>query len=188
MNKKTGYDREVFRRLVEKYQNQVISVCYHFLHNQEDAEDVAQDVFIKVYQSMESFRGDAQIYTWIYRIAVTQSLDFIRLKNRQKRFGSVKQLLRLSDPDNKTEWSIISQDRDPEQELEDHEREEVLQMAIARLSENQRTAIILSKYEGFSNEEIARIMETTTSAVQSLIHRGMKNLEAILYKMVEKIL
>ena len=76
-------DAEAFDLLITEYQDRVVSTCARFVHNREDAEDVAQDVFLEVYQSVDGFRGQSRLSTWIYRIAVTKSLDFVR-KMKQK--------------------------------------------------------------------------------------------------------
>lgn len=85
-----------FRTLVETHQEYVRNTCYRFLNNREDAENVAQEVFIQVHDSMKDFRNEAQISTWVYRIAVNKSLDFIRKKKRKKRFGQVVSLFGFS--------------------------------------------------------------------------------------------
>ena len=81
-------DKAAFSELVRLYSNRVINTCYRFLLDKEDAEDVSQEVFIEVFQSIGSFRGDAKLSTWIYRIAVTRSLDEIKKRNRKKRLSS----------------------------------------------------------------------------------------------------
>jgi RNA polymerase sigma-70 factor (ECF subfamily) len=81
-----------FRALVEEYQERVFNACLSVVHDREDAEDVAQEVFIEVFNSLRSFRGDAKLSTWIYRIAVSKSLDLIRWRKRKKRFGVVQSL------------------------------------------------------------------------------------------------
>ena len=163
-----------FREIVEAHQDRVRNTCFRFLKSREDAQDVAQEVFIQVYKSLDDFRGEAQLSTWIYRIAVTKSLDFLRRKNRQRRMGSVKAILGFG-----SEVDEIA-DRTggtPEGDFEQSERERLLGWAVGKLPESQRVAITLSNYEGYSNQEIADIMQTSVSAVEALLHRGRKNLE-----------
>ena len=85
-------DIKSFKIFVDEHQKKVLNTCYRFLNNKEDAEDLTQEVFIEVYKSISSFRGDSKISTWIYRIAVTKSLDFIRKKKRKKRFAILKKV------------------------------------------------------------------------------------------------
>lgn len=176
-------DPEAFRELVDLYKSKVINTCYRFLNNKEEAEDVTQDVFVEVYLSISSFREEARLSTWIYRIAVTKSLDNIRKMNRKKRlnnlksfFGGAKQIEHIPAPS----------DTRPDKRLETQERSRILQKAIESLAENQKIAITLSQYEGFSNREIADIMDTTLSSVESLMHRAKKNLKKRLYPYYER--
>jgi len=112
--------------------------------------------------------------TWIYRIAVTKSLDFVRKKKRKKRFGQLKQIFGVKE---EVENVVMEKNPSPQKKMEKDERANVLKLAVDSLAENQKIAITLSKYEGLSYKEISDVMGTTVSAVESLIHRGMKNLK-----------
>ncbi len=153
------------------------------MRNVEDADDIAQEVFIQVFESIPHFREEAQISTWVYRIAVNKSLDFIRSKNRKKRFAYLTSLFKSGEDEEIIE--IPSYDS-PDKELDDKERKEVLDFALQKLPDNQKTAIVLSKYEGFSNNEIAKIMDLSLSAVEALMYRAKKNLHKELYNYFEK--
>ncbi|HLF34034.1 MAG TPA: sigma-70 family RNA polymerase sigma factor, partial [Cyclobacteriaceae bacterium] len=83
-------DEQAFRQLVEEYQDKVYNTCLGFVRNEEEADDLAQEVFVEVFSSVQSFRGDSKLSTWIYRIAVTKSLELIRSKKRKKRFAVLK--------------------------------------------------------------------------------------------------
>lgn len=170
---------DMFKELVDLHRDRVLNVCYRFLHNRADAEEVAQDVFVEVYRSLPEFRGGAQLSTWIYRIAVTKSLDLIRRRNRKKRFGIFYAPLRKEAP---IEQVPAPRSFSPLVRLENHERSRILQQAVDSLPKSQKTAITLNKYEGASYHEIADIMGTTTSSVESLIHRGMEHLRKKLYR------
>lgn len=172
-----------FRNLVDNYQEKVRNTCYRFVRNVDDADDVAQEVFIQVYESLAHFREDAELSTWIYRIAVNKSLDFIRKKKRKKRFA---QLISLFGFNEENEEIVLSIGSNPEQDMEEKERKQILDSALEQLPESQKTAITLSKYEGFSNKEIAAIMELSLSAVEALMHRAKKNLHRLLYNHFEK--
>jgi RNA polymerase sigma-70 factor (ECF subfamily) len=166
-------DEGAFRLVVEKYQNLVLNCGYKFLRSREAAEDLAQDVFVEVYESIGDFRGDAQLSTWIYRIAVTRSLNQIKRQKTKKRFALVVSLFgddvvseRISSPDSPN----------PEAEMEQKERAEALARAMDTLADSQRVAYTLSKVEGMSYEEIASVMNTSIPSVESLIHRAKGNL------------
>ena len=165
---------EAFNSLVEEFQDKVINTCYGFLHNKEDAEDTAQEVFIEVYRSINRFKEESRLSTWIYRIAVSKSLDALKKKNRKKRFARIRGLFSNESPG---EEVFESSDLNPEDRLEFNERSKILKQALDSLAENQRIAITLFQYEGYSYIDIAEIMGTTLSAVESLIHRAKKNLQ-----------
>ena len=85
-------DPDSFKELVETFKDNVYNTCFGFLRNAEDAQDVAQEVFIEVFESIDGFREDAKLSTWIYRIAVTKSLEYLRWKKRKKRWAMVQSL------------------------------------------------------------------------------------------------
>ncbi|ACF45466.1 RNA polymerase, sigma-24 subunit, ECF subfamily [Prosthecochloris aestuarii DSM 271] len=178
---KTGQSNseESFSALVAEHQNMVINTCYRFVLNREDAEDIAQEVFIEAYRSLERFRNESKLSTWLYRIAVTKSLDHLRKKKRKKRFSSLKRMIGQEDPIQE----IALPDNDTPSDLcLEQERVKVLQNALDSLPDNQKTAFLLSKSDGYSNQEIADIMQTSVSAIESLIHRAKKNLQKKLEK------
>jgi RNA polymerase sigma-70 factor, ECF subfamily len=164
-------NKEAFAELVKAYRKKVLNICYRFLLNREDAEDVSQEVFIEVYHSIKRFRGDSKLGTWIYRIAVTRSLDEIKKQKRQKRISSLGRTLGIEQI---TNW-VSGNDR-PDRAMEDKEGYSVLLKALNKLSDNQRIALTLSKIEGYSNTEVAEILQTSLTAVDSLIYRARKNL------------
>ncbi|HTY08910.1 MAG TPA: RNA polymerase sigma factor [Candidatus Edwardsbacteria bacterium] len=166
-------DDAAFRALVERFQDMVYNTCLGLLQNREDAEDTAQDVFIKVHQSAKGFRGDARLSTWIYRIAVTASLDLLRSRKRKKRFAIVQSLFGTPETEEIADRSPFAH---PGVALENKERAAVLFRAMATLPEHQRVAFTLHKVEGLSYQEIGEILQTTVPAVESLMHRAKENL------------
>ena len=162
-------DKSAFNELVAIHQNKVINTCYKFLLDKEDAEDVSQEVFIEVYQSILSFREDSKLSTWIYRIAVTKSLDELKKRNRKKRITSLGKLLHLDDLAN---W--IGGGSAPDKLLYEKEKMKEVLQALNSLPDSQRIAFTLSKIEGYTNSEIAEIMNTTLIAVESLISRAKR--------------
>lgn len=162
-----------FRELVDLHRERVLNTCYRFTHDRQDAEDVAQEVFIEAHRSVAGFRGEAKLSTWLYRIAVTKSLDFVRRKNRKKRFGAVRGLFVFG---GEAELIPAPPDGRPDMEAERRERYGILWEALDTLPENQRAAIVLSKYQGFSQREVAGILGTTVASVEALIQRAKKKL------------
>jgi len=172
-------DEQAFRQLIENHRQLVVNTCFGLVHNPEDAEDIAQDVFIEVFRSVHKFRADSKISTWLYRIAVNRSLNFIRDNKRRKLAQSFEEFF----AGGKDKQDSFSADKAPapDAEFENSQRAAILHKAIDSLPENQRVAFTLNKYEDLSYKEIAEIMESSVSSVESLIHRAKKNLQKKLY-------
>jgi len=169
---------EAFRFVVDKYQRMVLNCTFKFLRNKESAEDITQEVFVEVFESINSFRADSKLSTWIYRIAVTKSLNHLKSLTRKKRFAVLTSLFRKDD----MEEEFSSPDElNQEQLLENQDRARILAWALGKLPENQRIAFTLSKNKEMSYEEISLVLNTTVSAVESLIHRAKDNLRKRLY-------
>jgi len=168
-------DEDAFKSLVEHYQDRVFNTCLGLLQHREDAEDIVQEVFIKIYHSAKNFRGEAKLSTWIYRIATTACLDLLRSRKRKKRFAMVQSLFGLPESEEMADHSPFSH---PGVALENKERAAVLFQAMSTLPENQRAAFTLHKVEGLSYQEISEILKTTIPAVESLMHRARENLRS----------
>ncbi len=177
-------NESAFKELVDKYQQLVVNTCYSIVQNRQDAEDVAQEVFIEVFRSVQKFRADSKISTWLYRISVNRSLNFIRDNKKFKWFQSFGDAVqnRLGELNNITS-SYIDQ---PEYAMENTQRTALLHEAISQLPENQKVAFTLSKYEELSYQEIAAVMELSVYSVESLLHRAKKNLQKKLHKCYQK--
>ena len=177
-------DHQAFKELFNKFRTKVFNTCMGFLHNKDDAEDITQEVFIEVYQSIEKFRSESKLSTWLYRIAVNKSLNFIRdnkkaqwIKSIESFFtGERKQELHVAD-------DIGSQ---PEKLIENTEKAKLLHNAINSLSKNQKIAFTLNKYEDMSYKQISEIMDLSLSSVESLIHRARINLQKKLLNYYKK--
>lgn len=166
-------DQFAFKELVEKYQTMVINTCIGFLHDKQDAEDISQEVFIDVFASLRKFRKEAKLSTWMYRIAVNKSLNFLRSKKRRQWLQNLEDVLGMIRQDHKQPIEMSN----PAIDLEMKEEALLLNNAINSLSENQRIAFTLNKYEDLSYTEIADIMGISLSSVESLIHRAKLNLQ-----------
>ena len=169
-----------FRTLVETYQDRVYNTVIGIVQNAEDAEDVTQEVFIQVYKSIGSFKGESKLSTWLYRIATTRSLDLLRSRKSKKRFGFIQRLFGEG-----TEPTVEIPDfNHPGVALDKKENAAKLFKAITQLPENQKTAFVLHKLEDLSYQEVAAIMKTSVPAVESLMHRAKLNLRKLLEKEV----
>lgn len=169
-------DEKAFKTVVDSWKDMVFNTILGIVQSVEDAEDLTQDVFIQVYNSISTFKGESKLSTWLYRIAITKSLDFERKKKRKKRFGFMKSIL----GDNNEEEVIIPDFHHPGIALDKKENASMLFEAIKELPENQKIAFVLNKVEGLSYQETSEIMQTTVPSVESLLHRAKTNLKKIL--------
>ncbi len=163
-------DQTAFKELFEQYHHLVFNISYRMSASREEAEDIAQDVFIKIYRSIEKFRGDAKLSSWIYRITVNTCLK----RQRRKKLENLISLDFLFQ--DKEKFQPRSPDETPDQQIENLEKEQIVQKAVQSLPERQKTALILHRYENLSYQEIATVMETSLSAVESLLYRAKENL------------
>lgn len=170
--------QQYFRQLYDSYQNKVYNTTFGFVHNTEDAQDITQEVFVELYHSLKTFRGDSTLSTWIYRIAVNKSLNHLRKK---KNFSFFSGFHKGAKDDQKTVLSELEDPQlNPSDTLENIELQQQLQRAVDALPEKQRTAFILEKFEDLSYKEIAQVMNTSLSSVESLLFRARQNLQKIL--------
>lgn len=160
-------------QFVNKFRDKVFRTCLGFVQNADDANDLTQDVFLTVIESLGSFRNEAQLSTWVYRIAVNKSLNYLKKKKTRSIFQNLETLFTRKDATENHEFI-----HNPLIEKE-HRQEtaKLLKNALDRLPENQRIAFTLSKYEDQSNGEIATIMDVSVPAVESLLHRAKLNLQ-----------
>ena len=184
INKLQQGNEQAFKQMVESYQKMVVNTCFGLVHNMADAEDIAQDVFIEVFRSIDKFRADSKISTWLYRIAVNRSLNFIRDNKRRKWFWSIEDTSRNNNVPMETITHQTAEN--PGLELEGDQRAQILHQAIDSLPENQRIAFTLNKYEDLSYKEISEVMKLSKSSVESLIHRAKINLQKKLYTCYKK--
>ncbi|MFZ0456479.1 MAG: sigma-70 family RNA polymerase sigma factor [Ignavibacteriaceae bacterium] len=183
--KKLKFDNEPsLKNLFDDYSRMVFNVAFRMLQNREDAEDVTQDVFLKVYKSLKHFRGESQISTWIYRITVNLSLNFQR-KRKYRQWLSLD--FNSSDNDDREIDIPDSKEENPNGIMERKETEQIVQAAINSLSEQQRVALLLHRYEGLSYEEIAKIMDTSVASVESRLHRAKISLTNKLLKLKSEL-
>lgn len=170
-------EQSAYQELLSLYADKVYNTALGLMQNSEDAEDIAQEVFTEVFQSIEKFRGQSRLSTWIYRIAITKSLEEIRARERGKRKGILLSLF------GKEELAPVSANEPfyhPGVTLENKEMSAILFTAIRRLPLNQRTAFTLNKLENLNYNELAEVMNVSVSSVESLLFRAKQNLRKIL--------
>lgn len=161
-----------FRTLVERYQARIYRTVFSLLRNEEEAEDVAQEVFVEVYQTIGRFRGEAALSTWLYRLATSRALKNLRRARTKKRFAYFTSLLGLDNgvlhelPDHAHPLAL----------LEGQQQLQLLLAHIARLPGQQQVAFTLRHEQELSYEEIAAVLDTTVPAVESLLFRARQTL------------
>jgi RNA polymerase sigma-70 factor (ECF subfamily) len=175
-------DRQAFREILDKYHPMVINTCNGFLHNRQDAEDIAQEVFIEIHNSIKTFRHEAKLSTWIYRIAVNKSLNQVRKNKRWRWIQSIEDVFSQVE----AHRSSVRNDYTADGDFESQQQKAILQSALNDLPENQKIAFTLNKYEELSYKEISEIMSVSLSSVESLIHRAKINLQKKLLHLIEK--
>tara|TARA_B100000809_G_scaffold256943_1_gene297695 strand:+ start:588 stop:1166 length:579 start_codon:yes stop_codon:yes gene_type:complete len=170
--------REAYSKLLDDFQQKVFATCISFVPNREDAEDIAQDVFVEVFRSIKKFKGDSSLSTWIYRITTNKCLEFIRKRNTTKRFAFFQSLAGSDFDIDRT--NFFTEMNHPGVILENKEKSETLFLAINNLPEAQRVAFTLNKVDGKSYREVSAIIEKSLSSVESLLFRAKKNLQKTL--------
>jgi RNA polymerase sigma-70 factor (ECF subfamily) len=175
-------DERAFRELIEEHRDRVYNITFRMLGNRAEAEDVAQEVFVQVFKTIESFRGDSKFSTWLYRIAVNQSKN--RIKYLARRHDRDRDELDESSNGQHGAVGAIGapQPKSPDRALESVQMERVLQAAINELDEDQRIVVVLRDIEDLSIEEICKICDLADGTVKSRLHRA----RAVLRKKLQR--
>lgn len=168
---------------MDQFRDKVYNTALGLVRNEEDAQDVSQEVFLSIFQSIGQFRGEAKLNTWVYRITVQKSLEHLRHLRRKKRGGL---LLNLMGKEHLMAVETSAPFYHPGVKLENKERSAILFQAIGQLPESQQTAFTLHKVELLGYSEIAEIMNLSLSSVESLMFRAKQNLRKILGAYYEK--
>jgi RNA polymerase sigma factor (sigma-70 family) len=166
-------DEAAFKELVTSWQDMVYNTSLGIVQNEMDAQDVAQEVFVKAYESIHGFKGESKLSTWLYRITVTRSLDYLRSRKRKKRFAFVYSIFGdnnelLINPPDFNHPGVLAENRQQAAELF---------KAVDALPDQQKTAFVLTRVEGLGHKEVSEIMGTTVPAVESLLQRAKINLK-----------
>jgi RNA polymerase sigma-70 factor (ECF subfamily) len=172
-----GGDYSAFDTLVQRYQERVYATVYHMTSNHEDANDLTQEAFIKAHKALGSFKGDSSFFTWVYRIAVNKTINF--LKSRKNKIH-----LSLNDLDFNAEHDpdlvAFVSDKTPRREAGLSELQEKLNEAMQRLSDVHRLVVTLHDVQGLSHEEISKIMDCNTGTVRSRLFYARQQLQGYL--------
>ena len=165
-------DNNAFRMLVNRHQQKVVNLAYKFTWNRQDAEDIAQDVFFTIWKKARKFKGNSALSTWIHRITVNTSLNFLRKHKREKPDYTDDKLLAEAAPES----------TNPDQEYESRQNRKILYEALDEMPEKYRIPFILNKLEGLSYKEVAETLRLSVPNIETRIHRARKALQEILLK------
>lgn len=170
-------DLDAYDELVKRYQERIYATLYHMTGNHEDANDLAQEAFIKAFSALKSFKGGSSFYTWLYRIAVNKTINF--LKQRKNKYH-----LSLNDMDFNAEhdpdlMALIS-DKTPNRDIALSELQKKLNEALLKLSEPHRMVVVLHDVQGMSHDEIAEIMNCNIGTVRSRLFYARQQLQGFL--------
>ncbi len=166
-------DKQAYNILVIKYQHKVLQIAQKFVNNQNDANDVAQDAFIKAYRAIGSFRGDSNFYTWLYRIVVNSAKTYLEQNAKHAKHLDVDLPLFEEHGDN----GFMTSNESPDKVMESEELKKVIFTAIAALPEELQTALKMREIEGMSYDEIALAMDAPVGTVKSRIFRARQYIE-----------
>lgn len=170
-------DADAFEQIIIKYEKKIFGLIYNMLRNENEIEDVAQEVFIKVYKNLDKFNGDSSLYTWIYKIATNLCLDQIK---KRKEVIYIDEKLQLDDGE--VEIQIPSDEKLQDEIYEQKELKQKLESCIDKLPEKQKVMIVLRDIKGLSYDEIAEILDLKLGTVKSQINRARLKLKELLEK------
>ena len=158
-------DETSFNELVARYQEKVYWIAYRFVNDHDQADDIVQEVFVKVYSSLKDFRGDSGVYTWLYRITVNVALNTLR-KRRVRDFIRIDELFEITGDENER----------PDALLEKNEQQQLIEEAIAKLPEKQKAVFILRYHEELPYEEISAILKTSVGGLKANYFHAAKKI------------
>ena len=169
-------DAAAFEELVTERSGEIYGLLFRLTENAEEARDLTQETFLRAFQSIDRFRGEADLRTWIYRIAINQARNRWRWWRRRRRELTVSLDATQGDSSQTLLATLTESAANPEQETLAHEREVALRVALGKLGQSYREAVILRDIEGFTYEEIATTLEINVGTVKSRLARGRQEL------------
>ncbi|MCX6639595.1 MAG: sigma-70 family RNA polymerase sigma factor [bacterium] len=167
-------DQAAYQELVEMYRTRVASIAYGLVGNYEDARDIAQEVFIKVHRSLNRFDIKKKFFTWLYRLAVNASIDFLRANKKRSFHESI------NSDDNYSQYPDMREDSNLDIHIEKLERREIFQKIVDNLNPKQRTAFILCDLQGLSSNEAAEIIECPQVTLRWYLHEARKKIRRVI--------
>jgi RNA polymerase sigma-70 factor (ECF subfamily) len=170
-------DLAAYDQLVQRYQERIYATIYHMTSNHEDANDLSQEAFIKAFQALRSFKGGSSFYTWVYRIAVNKTINYLK-QRRHKGHMSLNEL--DFNAENDPDLVALVSDKTPQRDAGLNELKEKLNEAMQRLSEPHRLVVTLHDVQGLAHDEIAEIMDCNIGTVRSRLFYARQQLQGFL--------
>jgi RNA polymerase sigma-70 factor (ECF subfamily) len=174
-------DEKSFRELFDRYQERVFNLAYRYTGSYHDAEEITQDVFLKVYKGAAKFRHGSHLNTWLYRITINTAMNF-----KMKKRIATESLDEITEPGALKEEPAAAGAQNPEEIYKRKKKEESIRAALDSLPSNQRAAFVLAQYEGMTYAEISKVLFVSVSAVESLIYRARQSLIVKLRPLVDR--
>lgn len=166
-----------FDELVRRYQERIYATIYHMTSNHEDASDLTQETFIKAFQALKSFKGDSSFFTWVYRIAINKTINFLKKRRNRNHFSlNDLEINAEHDPD----LVALVSHKTPRRDLNLNELQEKLNTAMQKLSDVHRLVVTLHDIQGLPHEEISRMMDCNIGTVRSRLFYARQQLQAFL--------
>lgn len=175
-------DLGAYDELVRRHQERIYGLCYHMTSNHEDAHDLAQDAFVKAWQAIRTFKGDASFYTWVYRIAVNTCLNHLKTKRNRTLHLSLNDL--EINPENDPELVALVSERTPRRDAGLSELHRRLNESMLKLSEEHRAVVTMHDIQGMPHDEIAKVLGVNPGTVRSRLFYARQQLQAWLSDLV----
>lgn len=168
-------DVRAFDQLVERYHAKIYGLTYNMTSNREDAEDLTQEVFVKAYEALPRFKGNASFYTWLYRIAVNKTINYRKKRNRKRALSldQFDQEIKLDDV-----YHSLAAKGSPLRNISLSELQEKLNEALQNLSEKHRTVVVMHDMQGIPHEEIAKVVKASVGTVRSRLFYARRQMQA----------
>src|SRR5262245_15527030 len=179
-------DGEAFEELVERYKNRLLTVLEHLVGSHEQAEDLSQEVFLRVFRARDRYEPGAKFSTWLFTIANNVASNALRSRSRRREVGVPEGNGSDSAPLQLDQLAKAASGAMPTRALDKAEQAQMVRQAVAALNERQRMALLLAKFEGMSYQDIAQTMDLSVQAIKSLLSRARVNLKEILAPYVEQ--
>lgn len=177
-----GGDKRAFDALFLRHQHKIAGLISRYVRDREDVADLVQEVFIKAYRALPRFRGDSAFYTWVFRIAINTSKNYVASRGRRPAEANID----IEDAEHLDGGDLLRDADDPESEMSRDQLAQVISAALSALPEDLRSAVTLREFDGLSYEQIAEIMDCPVGTVRSRIFRAREAIDEKMRPLVDR--